>query len=724
MQRENQQRTDYIRALTAQIVSDYAYVYRLTDSGQMQYEWVSDSLSQVTGYTLDELEALGWNQLQLYYPEDLPEVTARLAATYSGVPDSREWRVITRSGAIRWLHDSCYTERDPDTGMIRVYGVAEDITERKKTELQAQQLTQQLNVIFESIADGIIVYDENAQVVQINDATHNLYGLDERPDFFSLPVHERIELLRMRDEEGNLLSAETSPMARILSGEVLQDMRTMDVHITSLKGKELELNISGAPSRSSDGRQIGGVLIMRDVTARRRQQRRTQRALETLLQIAASLVQFPDQAELTDLSALSTRQETANQVLSLTCTLLGSTRASIIIIDRQTRRLQPIATQGLALTQQKALAEQLAGVQFTQAFDSTHMRLLLEGESLMLPAEQPFASIASRYEMQHPFVAPLLIGENCLGMIVVDMDTRSAEKDDTNIYAPDELLSIFKAIGKLAALVIERERLVHARTEAQAYALAQHEISRQKDAFLHLASHELRTPLAILKASIQITRRRLKRLSETTSDTLFQEIMRQVEEMLQRGEQQLAAESRLVNNLLDVSQVQDHGIDLQIELFDLRDVVQATVDEFTSIEDTHPIYILNENDSPLLVVADQERIKQVLESFLSNATKFSPTTAPIMMRVLSGLKQTPSLVRVEIQDRGMGVAAEEQTKIWERFYQVPERTIYSGSTGLGLGLYLSQAIIRQHHGQVGVNSQMGEGATFWFTLPLAQPAIG
>ena len=354
-QRENQQRSDYIRALTSQIVADYAYVYHLSENGQIQYEWASDSLQQVTGYTLDELDTLGWNQLQLYYPEDLPAVTARLAATYSGVPDAREWRIITRSGAIRWLHDTCYTERDQGTGIIRVYGVAEDVTERKKTELQAQQLTQQLNVIFESIADGIIVYDANAQVVQINNATRTLYALDAHPGFFSLPLHERIALLRMRDEEGNPITAETSPLTHILSGEVLQDTRTVDIHITALNGNNLELNISGAPSRSTDGRQIGGVLIMRDVTARRRQQRRTQRALETLLQIAASLVQFPDQAELTAVSALSTRQENAHQVLSLTRAIFASPRAAIMILDPQTYTLQPIATQGLSPAQHAAL---------------------------------------------------------------------------------------------------------------------------------------------------------------------------------------------------------------------------------------------------------------------------------------------------------------------------------------------------------------------------------
>jgi PAS domain S-box-containing protein len=717
MQRENQQRSDYIRALTSQIVSDYAYVYRLSDNGQIQYEWVSDSLQQVTGYTLDDLETLEWNQLQLYHPEDLPEVTARMAATYSGVPDSREWRIITRSGEVRWLHDSCYTERDQPGGIIRVYGVAEDITERKQTELHVQQLTQQLNVIFASIADGIIVYDANAQVIQINDATHTLYGLEERPDFFSLPVHERIAMLQMCDEEGNLLTAETSPMARILSGEVLQDTRTVDVHITSLNGRQLELNISGAPSLSTDGQQIGGVLIMRDVTARRHQQRRTQRALETLLQIAATLVQFPDPLEPSDASALSTRQETAKQVLALTCTLLNSSLASIIIIDQQSHTLQPIATNGFSSEQHQALAARLAHLPFIQAFDATYLSRLLGGDALLLPLDQPFSEITACYAIAHPFVAPLLIGDHCLGMIVVDVD--NVEEEAVNIYSREELLAILKAVGKLAALVIERERLVHARTEAQTYTLAQSEISRQKDAFLHLASHELRTPLAILKASIQITRRRLRRLKETTDEAQFEDIVQQVEEVLQRGEQQLKAESRLVNSLLDVSQVQDHGIDLQLELFDLRDAIQETVHEFTTVECAHPISIVTENDSAVLVVADRDRIVQVLESFLSNAAKFSPAPSPITVRILAGSKHMPSLVRVEIQDYGQELAAEERTKIWERFYQAPNRKIYSGSTGLGLGLYLSQAIIRQHHGQVGVQSQSGQGATFWFMLPLA-----
>ena len=113
-------------------------------------------------------------------------------------------------------------------------------------------------------------------------------------------------------------------------------------------------------------------------------------------------------------------------------------------------------------------------------------------------------------------------------------------------------------------------------------------------------------------------------------------------------------------------------------------------------------------------VADADRIGQALTNYLSNALKFSPVDQPIKIN----LEVSDAQARVSVQDRGSGISASEQSRIWERFQQGQRQPVGSGG-GLGLGLYITRAIIQQHQGQVGVESHAGEGSTFWFTLPLA-----
>src|SRR5262249_32937653 len=119
----------------------------------------------------------------------------------------------------------------------------------------------------------------------------------------------------------------------------------------------------------------------------------------------------------------------------------------------------------------------------------------------------------------------------------------------------------------------------------------------------------------------------------------------------------------------------------------------------------------------VLVMADTDRISQVVANYITNALKYSAADAPVTV----GLTVEGTEAKVWVRDFGPGLTAEEQQKVWQRFHQIPNSQTHSGhKTGLGLGLYICQTLIKQHHGKVGVESQSGQGSTFWFTLPIVQ----
>jgi signal transduction histidine kinase len=159
--------------------------------------------------------------------------------------------------------------------------------------------------------------------------------------------------------------------------------------------------------------------------------------------------------------------------------------------------------------------------------------------------------------------------------------------------------------------------------------------------------------------------------------------------------------------------MQTGQLDYREERFDLDTQVQEIVETVQETTQTH--HLLLEGQTQAEVFGDRDHIGQVLINLLNNAIKYSPQADKVLVRV--AISQNNALVSV--QDFGIGIAKEHQHKIFERFYHVTdhEEKTYPG---LGIGLYISCEIIKRHGGQIWVESKKGEGASFYFTLPLFQ----
>ncbi len=248
----------------------------------------------------------------------------------------------------------------------------------------------------------------------------------------------------------------------------------------------------------------------------------------------------------------------------------------------------------------------------------------------------------------------------------------------------------------------------------------QKELERQREDFIGLVTHELRNPLAALQGNVQVAHRLLSRLlnqaSQLTEDQ--QRMLEDVLTMLGRSQQPLRVQRRLIDDLLDFSRIQQDQVELRLEVWNLGALVHEVVLDHQAAYSRRLITLELPDVDPLPVYADRDRVTQVLGNYITNALKFAPEDQPICI----GIDVCEGSVRVWVKDRGPGLSADQQERIWQRFSQVAQTPRQQGwRPGLGLGLYLCQQLVSRQGGKVGVQSTRGQGATFWFTLPLHNP---
>ena len=215
-------------------------------------------------------------------------------------------------------------------------------------------------------------------------------------------------------------------------------------------------------------------------------------------------------------------------------------------------------------------------------------------------------------------------------------------------------------------------------------------------------SHELRTPLNAIIG-----------FSEVLSERMFGEINEKqaeyIGDILQSGQHLLS----LINDILDLSKIEAGRMELELSDFDLPGTIENTLTLVRERAQRRGIVLGRTVDERLgMVRADERKVKQVLLNLLSNALKFTPEGGKIDVRAAL----SNGVVEISVTDTGVGIAPEDQDKVFEEFRQVG--TASKKVEGTGLGLAISRKFIELHGGRIWVKSQVGAGSTFAFTLPL------
>lgn len=246
------------------------------------------------------------------------------------------------------------------------------------------------------------------------------------------------------------------------------------------------------------------------------------------------------------------------------------------------------------------------------------------------------------------------------------------------------------------------------------------QVERLKDDFVSVVSHELRTPLTAIKGYTQYVARRIERRLRTIRKTHDPQEGEPAEsyDLRNLGIVQSQAEhlERLVNDLLDHSQVQWNKLHLQYETFDLANLLRETAKSIQASAEQHTI-TLDIQACDTQVKADRIRIGQVIGNILDNAVKYSPYGGQVIVT----LQCEQNMFHISVTDQGIGITPEQLEHIFERFYRV-RNTASQNYAGIGLGLYVARAIIDAHGGQIWLVSNEERGSTFHFTLPIKPPA--
>lgn len=225
------------------------------------------------------------------------------------------------------------------------------------------------------------------------------------------------------------------------------------------------------------------------------------------------------------------------------------------------------------------------------------------------------------------------------------------------------------------------------------------QFQQQKDNFLGIASHELKTPLTSLKLYSQYLEKNLRK----TNDAKNADVARKMDDQINKL-------TSLVNDLLDVTKIQNGKILLTKTDFDFDELVQEIITE-QQMSTSHRIYLNPEKIG--MIHGDRHRISQVMSNLIGNAIKYSPDSDQI--QIATQLTENDDVL-FSVRDYGIGIPADKTEKVFEQYYRV------SGSKehtfpGLGLGLYISSEIIKRSGGRIFVNSIEGKGSEFCFEIP-------
>jgi two-component system sensor histidine kinase VicK len=223
---------------------------------------------------------------------------------------------------------------------------------------------------------------------------------------------------------------------------------------------------------------------------------------------------------------------------------------------------------------------------------------------------------------------------------------------------------------------------------------------QRKNDFISMVSHELKTPITSLKGYLQLMDKRAQKSADAFTVNALDKSLKQVIKM-----------TSIINGFLNMSRLESGKIHIDKALFDMAGLVKEAEEESLSSITSHRVVFAPVEYTP--VIADRDKIGQVITNLINNAVKYSPQNSTINIACVT----VNDMAMLSVQDQGIGIAQDHTDHLFDRFYRVESKDTKS-IAGFGIGLYICKEIIDRHKGTIAVKSEVGKGSTFYFTLPV------
>jgi PAS domain S-box-containing protein len=518
----------------------------------------------------------------------------------------------------------------------------------------------------QSLGEGIIATDVDGRITFLNPAAEYLLGWTESALLGTYAPHA----LRVQTAEGRVLGAGQCPLVRTL--ETFERLASDENSFIGRDGVAVPVSYTSTPMRSA-GRCTGAVLVFRDVLAVKLAER-TQRLLSSA---SAALAESLDYR--TTLAAL------------VRCAVPAF--ADCCFVDEVEEGVDRVDDAMAART-----AKEDSGVHVRYALPPSPTRArrpaTLGSDRAVLVESVSDATLADLADEEHVALlrgsgvrslvaVPLCVRGRTFGVLTLGMAASGRQYTEADLPFAEE-------IGRRAAIAIDNARL-HRETEVAV---------RDRQDILAMVSHDIRTPLNVVyMAATSLLERR--RPGRDVRDLDRREI-----EMIERAAKRM---NRMTMDLLDVSSIEAGHLAVDVRAVAtcaiISDLLEATARGAAS---KAVRLVVGPVDPLLMVCCDHGRILQVLENIVTNAIKFTPTGGLIELTV----EPRGDFVRIAVANTGLGIVPSRVPHVFERYWQAKE----TAATGRGLGLFIAKGIVEAHGGTIGVESEVGEGTTFFFTL--------
>jgi len=595
--------------------------------------------------------------LTLVHPEDRAAVKAAFADSVGKQgPCAIEHRLLLPDGRTTFVEERWQRFYDDQGQPVRAVGTCHDISERKRSEQVIERTLQRLNAAQEIAQIGDWEWDLATQAITWSPEVFAIVGRD--PSLGQPRNYE--EVAASYDASSQALMQEKVCRA-IASGET----QKYELVAQRPDGRRVQVQAMAVPRKNDNGEVLGLFGTIQNITERKQ-------ADETRARLAAIVDSSSDAIVGKTLEGIITSWNAgAERLFGYRAEeIMGQPSAMIIPPDRRGEEAE--------------FLERLRREEGVEHFESVHVAK--DGRRIEVSLSiSPVRDAAGR-----------LIG---VSKIARDVTERK--------HAEAELLRSREAVQKLNADL--EQRVVQRTEEFLAAAAEAARANRAKSEFLSRTSHELRTPLNAILGFGQLLE---------MEESFGAEPRGSVEQILHAGRHLLS----LVNEVLDISNAESGVMTLALEPVPVDRLITETLTLVRSLERTLKIEV--ERVSPLgggwKVLADPQRLKQVLLNLLSNAIKYNRPSGKVVVEFAPIEGADPPVFRFSVQDTGPGISPEKLPRLFTPFDRLDAERSKVHIAGTGLGLALAKRMVELMGGRIGVESVIGEGSTFWVEVPLAE----